>query len=422
MSSELSVLPDGWAYVPIQQLAQKNSVTYGVVQPGTAVVDGVPMIRVNNFRDGRVEITDLMQIDPAIEVKYSRTRLTGGEILLTVVGSVGQVAVVPLKLKGFNVARAVAVIHPVSTIEPEWIALCLRSPLSQHMLVSRANTTVQTTINLKDIRALPIPIPPREERKEIVTLLGALDDRIALLRETNATLEAIAQAIFKSWFVDFDPVHAKAEGRLPEGMDEATAALFPDGFEESELGLIPRGWVVLPFGDFVERESVGKKYDQKSSLPDGLVPILDQGKSGVIGFHNNAPGVKASLDDPVVVFANHTCYMRLISFDFSAIQNVLPFRGKGVETIWAFFATKDRVKFSEYKGHWPDFAIEKAVVPAESLTVAFKKLVDPLIRSIRKNEIQTETLADLRDTLLPRLISGKLRLPECQNGIEETTA
>ena len=201
-------------------------------------------------------------------------------------------------------------------------------------------------------------------------------------------------------------------------MDEATAALFPDGFEESELGLVPKGWRSLPFGEFVDRQSVGKKYDQKSCLPTGTVPILDQGKSGVIGFHNDAPGVRASLHEPIVVFANHTCYMRLITFDFSAIQNVLPFKGRGVDTVWAFYATKDRVKFSEYKGHWPDFAIEKAVVPDESLTIAFRDVVDPLVRSLRNNEQKLQTLATLRDTLLPRLISGQLRLPEAEDTLE----
>jgi type I restriction enzyme S subunit len=82
--------------------------------------------------------------------------------------------------------------------------------------------------------------------------LRALDDRIALLRETNATLEAIAQALFKSWFVDFDPVCTKQQGLAPAGMDEATAALFPDSFEESSLGLVPTGWTVQPIGDAVE--------------------------------------------------------------------------------------------------------------------------------------------------------------------------
>lgn len=418
MSFDLPTLPEGWSYVPLEQLAQKNSVTYGVVQPGTHVEHGVPIVRVNNFKEGRVELSELMRIDPEIEEKYGRTRLQGGEVLLTVVGSVGQVAVVSEALKGFNVARAVAVIHPQQQVDPNWLALCLRSPLSQHLLGSRANTTVQTTINLKDLRALPVPMAPEYERGKIIELIGSLDDRITLLRETNATLEAIAKALFKSWFVDFDPVRAKAEGLEPEGMDAATAALFPNSFEESELGLVPMGWTATKFGDFIDRLSVGQKYDQKSAFPEGIVPILDQGRSGIIGYHNDSPGVKASLDEPVVVFANHTCYMRLITFDFSAIQNVLPFKGRAVDTVWAFYATKDRTKLSEYKGHWPDFAIEKLPRPSEDLTRAFRKTVGPIIRKIRFSELQSKTLTQLRDTLLPRLISGQLRLPGTEAFVE----
>ncbi len=278
----------------------------------------------------------------------------------------------------------------------------------QELSIGSATKFLTKTI----LNELPIHVPPRPEQDRIEEVLFALDDRITLLRETNATLEAIAQALFKSWFVDFDPVHVKAEGRAPEGMDEATAALFPDSFEESELGLVPKGWRVLQFGAFIDRMSVGKKYDQKSADPEGSVPILDQGKSGTIGFHNAEPGVKASVDSPVVVFANHTCYMRLITFNFSAIQNVLPFVGKGVDTVWAFYATKDRVRFSEYKGHWPDFAIEKTVVPDQALTRFFRDSVDPLVRSMKNNALQAQTLSTLRDTLLPRLISGRLRLAE----------
>jgi type I restriction enzyme S subunit len=206
------------------------------------------------------------------------------------------------------------------------------------------------------------------------------------------------------------------QGLAPEGMDEATAALFPVSFEESELGSVPKGWRVQKFGDFIDRQSVGKKFDQKTAFASGQVPILDQGKSGVIGFHNEEPSIKASLEKPVVVFANHTCYMRLICFDFSAIQNVLPFVGKGVDTVWVFYATKDRVKFSEYKGHWPDFAIEKAVVPSIEFTEVFRRLVDPLVARIRNNELQIQNLAALRDTLLPRLISGQLQLELMEAG------
>jgi type I restriction enzyme S subunit len=277
-------------------------------------------------------------------------------------------------------------------------------------------------LNRDNAHALEVRVPSISSQIYIADILQSFDDRITLLRETNATLEAIAQTLFKSWFVDFDPVRAKMEGRTPEGMDEATAALFPDSFEPSELGEIPSGWRVSKFEDFIQRLPVGKKFDQKSAEPIGSIPILDQGRSGIIGYHNESPGVVASLDEPVVVFANHTCYMRLISFNFSAIQNVLPFKGSGVDTVWAYYATQGRVKHSEYKGHWPDFAIEKSVVPSLGLSLAFREVMDPIVRQLRLNELQIEALAELRDTLLPRLISGQLRLPEAEKQVIEALA
>ena len=251
MSFDLPDLPEGWTFLPRDRCAVPGSISYGVVQPGSPVTSGVPIIRVNNFSDTRLDLSDVMRVAPEIEAKYSRTRLSGGEVLLTLVGSVGQVAEVPITCAGFNVARAVGVIKPAHGIDAKRIAICLRSPLSQQLLSTRANTTVQTTINLKDVRALPIPIPPLAERLQIAAFISALDDRIALLRETNATLEAIAQALFKSWFVDFDPVRAKQQGLSPVGMDDATAALFPDSFEESSLGLVPKGWRLGVLGEVV---------------------------------------------------------------------------------------------------------------------------------------------------------------------------
>ena len=308
-----------------------------------------------------------------------------------------------------------------SDVDNKFLYWLLRGNEYRNRILECSKGTTVRMITKDAVENFTFPCPPLPVRREISHFLDALDDRITLLRETNATLEAIAQALFKSWFVDFDPVRAKMEGRTPEGMDEATAALFPDGLETSELGEVPRGWRVAKFEDFVQRLPVGKKFDQKTAKAEGVVPILDQGKSGVIGFHHEDPGVRASLDEPVVVFANHTCYMRLITYDFSAIQNVLPFKGKGIDTVWAYYATKGRVKFSEYKGHWPDFTIEKAVVPSMCLGEAFRSVVDPLMRRVRLNEVQSDSLARLRDTLLPRLISGQLRLPEAQTLFEEST-
>jgi len=201
-------------------------------------------------------------------------------------------------------------------------------------------------------------------------------------------------------------------GEKPAGMDATTAALFPDSMEESELGLIPKGWGVRSIGDSVIKQKVGKLFDSKTSFPSGSTPVLDQGKSGVVGFHDEKPGVFASPDEPLVVFANHTCLLRLISYPFSVIQNVFPLVGNKVDVIWLYFAVEGKQQFDSYKGHWPDFVLHKIIHPTENAAKAFRLVVEPLLKQKWLLEQQSKMLADLRDSLLPRLISGELQIPE----------
>ena len=437
MSFDLPVLPKGWDYVPLDQLAHKNSVTYGVVQPGTALSEGVSIVRVNNFKDGRIELADLMQIAPAIEAKYSRTRLQGGEVLLTLVGSVGQVAVASKALSGFNVARAVAVIHPVQDIEPEWIALCLRSPLSQHLLGSRANTTVQTTINLKDLRALPIPLPSGPERQRIAVVMGALDDRIALLRETNGTLEAIAQALFKSWFVDFDPVRAKAEGLEPGGMDAATAALFPDSFEESGLGLVPRGWRVGVLGNVAE--TARKQIQPNSMTVDTLYVGLEHIPRQSLGLDSwgtadRLESAKSCFEKGDILFGKLRPYFhKVVIAPFAGVcsTDILVCKSK-LMSYYGFVAmhlfSAELVTYADRlsngakmpRVNWKDLSDYALTIPPVELVAAFSDAVQPMFDQITANVHQAQTLTQLRDILLPRLISGELRLPEAKANVENT--
>ena len=123
MSFDLPALPEGWTFWPLDRCAVAGSISYGVVQPGSPVSNGVPIVRVNNFSDTRLDLSDVMHVAPEVEAKYGRTRLTGGEVLLTLVGSVGQVAEVPKACAGFNVARAVGVIKPANGIDAKWMVL-----------------------------------------------------------------------------------------------------------------------------------------------------------------------------------------------------------------------------------------------------------------------------------------------------------
>lgn len=438
MSLDLPDLPDGWSFSPLESCAQKGSITYGVVQPGSPTEDGVPIIRVNNFRDTRIDVSDVMKVTPEIAAKYERTRLKGGEVLLTVVGTVGQVAVAPSAVAGYNVARAVAVIHPLPHVSAEWIALCLRSPFSQHLLGSRANTTVQTTINLKDLRALPIPLPPEGERVSITAMVGAIDERITLLRETNATLEAIAHALFKSWFVDFDPVCAKMEGRAPEGMDEATAALFPDSFEESELGLQPKGWLVKRL-DEISEVGIGKTPPRKEPewFSDGSeavrwVSIRDMGVSGVY-IADTAEGlVPEAIDrfnvrrvpDNTVLLSFKLTVGRVSITDGEMTTNEAIAHCKlrqedplPTEFIYLYLKQFDFGSLGSTSSiaeavNSKTIKLIPIIAPSNEVVSAFHSLVSGIFQRLKENERQAKTLTALRDTLLPRLISGQLRLSE----------
>jgi type I restriction enzyme S subunit len=432
MSFDLPDLPNGWSFTSLESCSQKGSITYGIVQPGSQTNGGVPIIRVNNFRDTRIDVSDVMKVTPEIAAKYERTRLKGGEVLLTVVGTVGQVAVAPSTVAGYNVARAVAVIHPLPHVSAEWIALCLRSPYSQYLLGSRANTTVQTTINLKDLRALPIPLPPERERVSITEMVGAIDDRITLLRETNTTLEAIAQALFKSWFVDFDPVHAKMQGRAPEGMDEATAAMFPDSFEESELGAVPKGWSTISFRDSINVIGGGTP---KTSVPEywgGDIPwfsvvdapstsdvfVVDTEKN-ITEAGLNGSSTKLLPTGTTIISARGTVgRLALTGCPMAMNQSCYGLRGKAGDQYFTYFSTKRLVEQLKQRAHGSvfdtitqeTFAGVSLCYPATEVMQSFEQLVEPLLMRIRENLIQSQSLASIRDTLLPRLISGQLPL------------
>lgn len=298
-------------------------------------------------------------------------------------------------------------------------------------------------LNRENAHSLKIKIPKDKfHRYEIGKRLSIFDQKIQLNTHINQTLEQIAQALFKSWFVDFDPVRSKvqalSDGLSPEQAELAamqaisektpeeltalsqrqpdryaelaeTAKAFPCEMVEVDGGEVPKGWEVKRIDEVIQKIPVGKKYSSKTAFSEGLVPILDQGRSGVIGYHNDKPGVKASIEDPIIVFANHTCYMRLISYDFSAIQNVFAFKGKECNLYWLYLATLGKQEFVEYKGHFPDFLIKEIIVPPEELTELFGKYVKESFSKIFINDRENSNLAKIRDLLLPKLLNGGIQ-------------
>ncbi len=217
-------LPDGWELGFVEDLLAKDrGISVGVMYPGKNYPGGVPLLKVGDVSDGVINPSPEFRISPEVHHEYRRTALEGGEVLLTLVGKPGQCLLVPLSMSGWNAARALAVIRLRNNVDRRFFRYAMSSPPLQHLIEVYCNTTVQATLNLKEVRSLPVPLPPLPEQRRIAAVLGALDDKIELNRKMNKTLEGMAQAIFKSWFIDF------------EGHEDLV---------DSELGPIPRGWEV----------------------------------------------------------------------------------------------------------------------------------------------------------------------------------
>lgn len=272
--------------------------------------------------------------------------------------------------------------------------------------------SVQAKLTQANLNRIPVPYPKHaSDRRAVTDVLGALDRKIELNQRMSETLDEMARALFRSWFVDFDPVHAKAEGR-PSGLPPDLDKLFPDSFEPSELGRIPSDWTVGELGDIVEL-SYGKAL-KAQDRQFGCVPVY--GSNGQVGWHNeslvNGPGVIVGRKgNPGIVRWSHT--------DFYPIDTtfyVVP-RDSPAHLHFLFFA----LEAQDLPSVSADSAVpglsrrlaymNKQVMPPNRLVSAFEERVRPPFTRARNAMEESRTLATLRDALLPRLLSGELRVP-----------
>lgn len=275
-----------------------------------------------------------------------------------------------------------------------------------------------------------IPLPPNQEQREIAAILGALDDKIELNRKTAATLEAMARALYRSWFVDFDPVHAKAEGRAPAHMSEDTAALFPDSFNGDGL---PAGWPMGSVADVFDvvmgQSPPGNTYNDDG---DGL-PFY-QGRTDfgfrfpVLRKFCSAPARIAPRDSVLLSVRapvgdlNRAWEKCCIGRGVASLSEKAGRNAYGYEAMWAL---SDALKAYDSEGtvfgsiNKKQLAGLSLVLPPEELRSAFQEVVQPMDGRVRNITAENQTLATLRDTLLPRLMSGELRVGEAREQVEE---
>lgn len=402
--------------------------------------EGTPIITVEHLGENRIIYQDLPYVSDDDRERLIRYTLRSGDIVFSRVGSVDRRALVREAENGWLFSGRCLRVRPDSNyVNSGYLSWFFGLPSFKEHIRRIAVGATMPSLNTDLLSNVEVILPPLSEQQAIAHILGTLDDKIELNQQMNRKLEAIAQAIFKSWFVDFDPVRAKMEGRQPAGMDAETAALFPDLFEDSQMGKIPKGWRVAPLPEVVEVNpsrslskgqiapyldmknmptqghrpdiwinrpfSSGTKFINGDTLLARITPCLENGKTAFVDFL--ADGQVGWGSTEYLVFrpkpplpVEYGYYLaRSEALRAYTIQNMTGSSGRQrapAECFWQYLIA----------------------VPLAPIAQRFEDSVKPLMAMSRANSEQSRTLTTIRDTLLPKLMSGEIRVKDAEKIVE----
>lgn len=450
MSSEdiFPSVPAHWEKVTLGQLAKSSG---GGIQTGPFgsqlhahdyVADGIPSIMPKNITVDAILTDDIARVSAEDIERLSKYKVQVGDVIYSRRGDVEKCARITSKedgwLCGTGCLRVRVLPGQVST---EYLHAYLCHPQVREWIVRHAVGATMPNLNTSILNALPIIIPSKSEMEFISSVWLNISEKIQLNQQINQTLEQMAQAIFKSWFVDFEPVKAKIEaleaggseddallaamqaisGKDPQQLAQlqtenpeqyatlrATAELFPAAMQESELGEIPEGWDVCQIEEILDRLKPSKRYTKKQISLTGQVPVYEQGADILLGFHNDEPGFIATPDNPAFIFGDHTCVTRLSCQSFDISQNVIPLKGKSRPTMWVYYAVQGQQEFQEYRRHWSELIVKPVIYPTVDICERYSETITKFVCKKESLERENQSLAELRDTLLPKLLTGEL--------------
>jgi len=386
-----------WKYVQLENIVE-SPITYGVVKPGPEDFDGPRLVRGGDITRGKIS-QNLRTIKNEISRQYKRTILKGGEILVSLVGNPGEVAIAPKSLKGANLARQVGLVRLSDKVFRDYVLYYLMSPLGKNELNSFIMGSVQQVLNLKDLKQVKIALPDMGEQKAIAEVLSSLDDKIDLLHRQNQTLEALAETLFRHHFID-----NADEGWEEKPLDDlltvkggtTPSTKKPEFWDGDILWTTPRD---LSNSSNVFLLDTARKITTEglSTISSGLLP------AGTLLLSSRAP----------VGYLAFSVYPIAINQGYIAIID-----DKVLSKEFIYFWLKTQMDYIKSHANGSTFEeISKTAfkrltmqLPPEHLRANFQKFVIPKLEKIKQNTFQIRTLETLRDALLPKLMSGTLRV------------
>ena len=459
--SPLGQVPPGWRLAQLKDVSTKIG---SGATPGGGESVYLPtrlhfaLIRSQNVFDRRFESAGLAFISDAHAKELKNATVQPFDILLNITGdgiTFARACLAPSSVLPACVNQHVSIVRVDRTAaDPGYVLSYLTHPAIKSYVESFNAGGSRRAITKGHIESFQVPLPPLPEQQAIAGFLGALDDKIELNRGMNETLESMARAIFKSWFVDFDPVRAKAAGRQPLGMDASTAALIPDSFQDSPLGKIPKGFQAAELGSVL------------AELETGSRP-----KGGVGGYSEGVPSIGAEsivglakFDFAKTKYVPHDYYLRMTKGKVKS-RDVLLYKDGGKPGVYEphvamfgdgfpyqkacinehVYRMRGREALSQpYLYFWltSDLAMDEMrqkgtgvaipglnstavrslaiLVPSEGILRRYEEICEPMILAILNNSNESRTLASIRDVLLPKLISGKIRVKDADRIIRVT--
>jgi type I restriction enzyme S subunit len=390
-----------WQEWKFSELLVDESISYGIVQPGQHTeINSVPVIRVNNIKNNKIEIDDVLKVSSKIEEKYQRTRLEGGELLITVVGSIGECAIVPSHLKGWNVARAVSVARIKKDFDKRFIKYCFKLDELKFQMYGNTNDTVQPTLNLSSLKNLVLNIPTLPEQKAIAAVLSSLDDKIDLLHRQNKTLEAMAETLFRQWFIE-------------EAEEDWEEIVITDLFEVRD-----------GTHDSPKQTAIGKPLITSKHILTGRLDVENAYLISEIDFEKVNQRSKVETGDILfsMIGTIGLLYLEQSSMVDYTIKNIGLFKtsqnyGWRIYTYLWLKSSIGQQYIDEHKSgstqEYVSLSSLRSITfrkPPEEKLCEFNKFASKNFSKIYTNQKKIQTLKKLRDNLLPKLMSGEVRV------------
>ena len=400
-------------------------------RPNEFGVGDTVYIRAADMIGSRVSFDTAGRINDDAVDRIRKGKAKGGDVIFSHKGTVGKIALTPMDSPSFVCSPQTTFWRTLDSerLDRRYLYYFMRSPaFTNQWTVRKGETDMADYVSLTAQRNLFVVVPPIEIQRTIGSILGVLDDKIELNHRMNHTLEATAQAIFTSSFVDFDPVSAKAEDRQPYGMNGGTASLMPGHFVASELGPIPEGWIISSIADLA-RYVNGKNFTKNATGSGRMVIRIAELKSGA-GASTVYNDVEANEDntahsgDLLFSWSGSLDVYRWYQDESVINQHIFKVIPQGFPQWFVYFQLREAISF--FQGIAADKATTlghikrehlsqaKFALPTPELVTAMDYTIDPLYQRIHKNERESITLADIRDTLLPKLLSAEVRVGQAE--------